>query len=127
MKNKRLLFLIKISAATVAVFIMMVIHDCGRYLYTQNYKSVSHGVTLGFVAFYILYVMTPSLFIMSITTKWLFLVIYLAVSILLFFLWYAGNPLRVSLMLLSYTVASMCLFFMTCYLDKKTIKVVKHK
>lgn len=121
MKNKRLLFLIKISAATFAVFIMIVIHDCGRYFYTQNCKSVSHGVTLGFVAFYILYVMTPSLFIMSVVTKWLFLVIYFAVSILLIFLWYAGNPLRVSLMLLSYTVASICLFFTTRYLDKKTI------
>jgi len=123
MKNKWVLFFIRISSALLAGFIMIFIHDYGRYLYIKNFQPVSHGVTLGFVAFYILYIMMPSLFVMSLVSRGLFLSIYCVVSILLIFLWFTGNPLRVSLMLMAYTVASLCLFFMTRYLDKKSIPI----
>lgn len=112
MKNKVKTRFYNVIHAFVCCAVLITVHDYGHYIYTQHYRVISHGVTLGFIQFYMLYVMIPSIFIMSFLRGWPFYTTFTIVLLPLLYTWLPSNPLRVSLMVASYAIATICLFFL---------------
>lgn len=112
MKNKVRMLSYKITHALICCVVLIMVHDGVHYFYMQHYRVISHGVTLGFVSFYILYVMCPSIFVMSFLRGWWFTAVFIIATTLLFYFWFSSNPLRVLLMVSSYVVATICLVFL---------------
>ncbi len=66
-----------------------------------HFRPRSHGVTLGFVMFYMNFIIMPCIIISPFLRVRFSLFLMLAVFLWMFYMWYGTNPLRVLLMLLS--------------------------
>ena len=54
---------IKIIIAITGVMIMVMAHDLGHEIYTSYFRPSSHGVGLGFIRFYMLFVLLPVVYL----------------------------------------------------------------
>lgn len=114
-KNKILAF--KILFSLIGCLVVVVVHQLGYQWYMEHYQPLSRGVTLGFVKFYMLYVVMPFIFISSFLNVKFSLAVMAVIFILMFYAWYETNPLRVLLMFIS-ALTGYC-FIMLCILFEK--------
>ncbi|GEM_PF-1724467 len=118
MKSNFLSFAYKCLASMLSALVLILIHDYVHMLYLENFTIQSHGITLGFVRFYMLYVMIPFLFIMAFCRSKIFFILYIFTMLLMMFLWLSSHPLRVCLMAFSYSVATYVLYFIKSHIEK---------
>lgn len=104
--------LIKMAASVLCCIILMFIHDLGYYIYTSNFTPKSKGVGLGFVSFYLIYVICPSLFVIPFTSFRVGVILATLVLLCLFWLWFSGNPYRVILIAMSGVFSYLVVFIM---------------
>ncbi|CNI31828.1 hypothetical protein [Yersinia vastinensis] len=97
--NKKFVF--KIIIALMGCFVVFSIHQLGYELYMGNFKPQSRGVTLGFVMFYMIFVVIPAVFFSAFLKVKSSLIMIALVFVFMFVTWYGTNPLRVILMFLS--------------------------
>ncbi|MCB5309796.1 hypothetical protein [Yersinia massiliensis] len=97
--NKKNVF--KIIIALMGCFVIFSIHQLGYELYMSHFKPQSRGVTLGFVMFYMNFIVIPTVFISAFLKVRFSLIMMVLVFVIMFITWYGTNPLRVILMFLS--------------------------
>ncbi len=117
-KNKSaIIFSMKIIASVLCCVIFIFIHDFGYYIYTSNFTPKSKGIGLGFVSFYLIYVVCPSLFAIPFISFRVGVILATLVLLCLFWLWFPGNPLRVMLIAISGFFSYLVVFFMKKSID----------
>ena len=121
MKINFILLTFKFIAAVVSGLVIVLIHNYGHSLYMENFIPQSHGITLGFVRFYILYIMLPSLFIMVFTSNKIFIFTYFIIMFAMFSLWFSSHPLRIYLLSISYSTATWFLFLIKHFIEKSSL------
>lgn len=109
-KNKNIA--INTVIALLEVVIVILVHQFGYDWYMSHFSPRSRGGTLGFVMFYMRYVVTPVVFLSAfIRIKYSLLAIGMVI-IYMIYTWYSTNPLRVILMFCScsigYIVVIIC-------------------
>lgn len=114
-KNKILAY--KLLVSLIGCLVVVVVHQLGYQWYMEHYRPLSRGVTLGFVKFYMQYVVMPFICISSFLKVPFSLAVMAVIFILMFYAWYETNPLRVVLMFIS-ALAGYC-FVMLCVLFEK--------
>ncbi|BEC46686.1 hypothetical protein VEE53_21840 [Escherichia coli] len=103
---------IKIIIAITGVMIMVMAHDLGHEIYTSYFRPSSHGVGLGFIRFYMLFVLLPVVFLTPfIANKYTHTLSCIAILYLLFS-WGGLHPLRFILMILSFMLSYMSVLFL---------------
>lgn len=122
MRNNYLFYVSKITVAAICAVIMIIIHDYGHALYIKNFSPHSHGISLGFVRFYIVYFMLPSFFLMVLSNNKIFIYMYITIMILMISLWFTTHPLRISLMGMSYSISTSILYVLKYYIEKRAGK-----
>lgn len=95
------IFVFKVIIALMACFVVFSIHLLGHEWYMGHFKPQSRGVTLGFVMFYMNFIVMPAVFISPFLKARFSLVMIVSVFVIMFTTWYSTNPLRVTLMFLS--------------------------
>ena len=98
-KNKILAF--KILFSLIGCLVVVAVHQLGYQGYMEHYRPRSRGVTLGFVKFYMQYIVMPFIFISSFLKIKFSLAVMAFIFILMFYAWYETNPLRILLMFIS--------------------------
>jgi hypothetical protein len=97
--NKIIFF--KLLSSIFACVAVILAHQMGYEWYMGHFRPRSHGVTLGFVMFYMNFIIMPCIFISPFLRVRFSLFLMLAVFLWMFYIWYGSNPLRVLLMFLS--------------------------
>ncbi|KEY59826.1 hypothetical protein [Serratia sp. DD3] len=115
--NSAKIFLIKIIASILCCVVLIFIHDLGHYIYTNSFTPRSKGVGLGFVSFYLIFVISPSLFVIPFVSFRMSVVISILVLVYPFLQWFSTNPLRVILIVLSGFLAYLVAFLMRGLID----------
>ncbi len=101
-KNKNII--INIAIAFLGCILVILVHHLGYRWYMNYFSPRSRGVTLGFVIFYMEYVVIPVVFF-SAFMKVKYSLLFIGVVIFyMFYEWYGTNPLRVVLMFFSCSV-----------------------
>lgn len=99
--GKSKLVAIKFFLSLFGCAIVIISHQMGYEWYMGHFRPRSHGVTLGFVMFYMNFIVMPCIFISPfLRVRFSFLII-IPVFLWMFYTWYETNPLRVLLMFLS--------------------------
>lgn len=99
-KNKNLI--LKFIVGLTGCFFVFISYKLGYDWYVDNFTPRSRGVSLGFVAFYMRYIIIPSVFLSAFIKLRLSIVMIITVIIYMVASWYSTNPMRVILMLASY-------------------------
>lgn len=97
--NKKLVS--KVIIALIGCFVVFSIHQLGHDWYMGHFKPRSRGVTLGFVMFYMNFIVIPAVFLSPFLKARFSLTIIALIFVVMFVTWYGTNPLRVILMFLS--------------------------
>lgn len=97
--NKKLVS--KVIIALIGFFVVFSIHQLGHDWYMGHFNPRSRGVTLGFVMFYMNFIVIPTVFISPFLKEKFSLIMMVFVFVVMFVTWYGTNPLRVILMFLS--------------------------
>lgn len=99
--RKSKLVVIKFILSIFGCAIVIFSHQMGYEWYIGHFRPRSHGVTLGFVMFYMNFIAIPCIFISPFLRVRFSLFIMLPVFLWMFYTWCETNPLRVLLMFLS--------------------------
>jgi hypothetical protein len=114
--------MIKYILWIISCLILLIVHNLGFTIYTENFQVVSKGVTLSFVIYYILLLFFPLLFLYTKQKKILFKLIIIIIPVISISLTvYETNPLRSILLITSYLVAVFSLEILI-RLDEKVRK-----
>ncbi|MFX2609504.1 hypothetical protein [Enterobacter mori] len=93
--------LAKLIIAFAGCIIVLAVHHLGYEWYMTYFTPRSRGVGLGFVNFYMRYIVIPITFLAAFIKPKNSSVIFGLVIIFMLYSWYEINPLRVMLMLIS--------------------------
>ncbi|KJG17579.1 hypothetical protein UB37_19685 [Photobacterium iliopiscarium] len=114
--------MIKYILWVISCLILLIVHNLGFTIYTENFQVVSKGVTLSFVIYYILFLFFPLLFLYTKQKKILFKLIIIIIPVISISLTvYETNPLRSILLVISYLIAAFSLEILI-RLDEKVRK-----
>lgn len=112
-RNKIIAF--KIISSLIGCLVVILVHEIGYEWHMDHFQPHSRGVTLGFVMFYMQFIVNPGIFVSSFLRIRYSLAIMILVFLLMFCTWYETNPLRVLLMFLSgvagYSFIILCVIF----------------
>lgn len=114
----------KVIIALIGCFVVFSIHQLGHDWYMGHFKPRSRGVTLGFVMFYMNFIVMPAVFVSPFMKAKFSLIMIAFVFVVMFVTWYGTNPLRVILMFLSgfmgYLSVMLILTIINKVCDKKS-------
>ncbi len=99
--------------AFTGCIVMYIIHDGGSILYHAFFLPQSHGIGLGFVKHYILFISFPLLITTSFLSKKHSFILSLMALFYLCYSWFALNPLRVTLIFLAYSISYISILFLS--------------
>jgi hypothetical protein len=115
-KNKNIIA--KLMIAFLGSITVLVVHHLGYEWYMTYFTPRSRGVGLGFVMFYMRYIIIPITFLSAFIKPKHSSVIFGLVIIFMLYSWYETNPLRVILMLIS-CLAGYVLVILLKYVQEK--------
>lgn len=99
-KNK--IIIAKLMIAFLGCITVLAVHHLGYKWYMTYFTPSSRGVGLGFVMFYMRYVIIPITFLSTFIKPKHSSIIFGLVILFMLYSWYETNPLRVILMIISY-------------------------
>lgn len=100
---------------------VLVVHHFGYEWYMAYFTPRNRGVGLGFVMFYMKYVIIPIIFLSAFIKPKHSSVIFGLVTIFMLYSWYETNPLRVILMLISCPAGYVLVFLLKSVQEKSRI------
>lgn len=118
-KNK--IILINMLIALIGCGSVILAHQFGYVWYMSDFHPQSRGASLGFVMFYMRYIIIPTVFLSAFLRAKYSLLMISAVNMYMFYSWYSTNPLRVLLMFLS-GITGFAIVFMLIALKNKYVK-----
>jgi hypothetical protein len=95
--------LVKLIIAFLGCITVLAVHHLGYEWYITYFTPSSRGVGLGFVIFYMRYIIIPITFLATFIKPKHSSVIFGLVIIFMLYSWYETNPLRVILMIISFS------------------------
>ena len=116
-KNK--ILLIKLVIAIAGCLVIIFIHQISYEWYINNFTPRSRGVSLGFVMFYMKYIVLPAIFLSVFIKMKYSLMIVVLISVYMFISWYNTNPLRVMLMFTSFLLGYAVVIFSRTFIIKQ--------
>ncbi len=108
----------KLMIAFLGCITVLVVHNFGYEWYRTYFTPRSRGVGLGFVMFYMRYVIIPTTFLSVFIKPKHSSVIFGLVAVFMLYLWHEINPLRIILMLISCS-AGYVLVILLKYVQEK--------
>lgn len=93
--------LTNVVISLMGCFIVICIHQLGRSLYLDCHLPKSHGVTLGFIPFYMYFFICPVIFFSGFVNRKLSFFVLMLVLFFMLYIWFSTHPLRVILMSIS--------------------------
>lgn len=100
-KNKKIIA--KLIISVLGCTTVLAVHHLGYEWYMTYFTPMSRGVGLGFVVFYMRYIIIPITLLAAFIKPKRSSVIFGLVIIFMIYSWYETNPLRVILMLISFS------------------------
>ncbi|EEB9696276.1 hypothetical protein AHU65_002173 [Salmonella enterica subsp. enterica] len=112
-------FFLRIFISVVGCLAVYSIHDFSVEIYSSHYTVRSHGVGLGFVGGYIIFMTFPVVVTSSFFSVKYSLLLMLVSSCYLFYTWFELHPLRVLLVFVSSLLGYLSVLFLKYFLFRK--------
>ncbi|EBS7636594.1 hypothetical protein CDR68_23145 [Salmonella enterica] len=121
-KNKAINgFFFRIFISVIGCVVVYFVHDFSVEIYSSHYTVRSHGVGLGFVGGYIIFMIFPVLVVSSFLSVKYSSLLMLISSCYLFYTWFELHPLRVLLIFASSLLGYLSVLFFKYFLFRKKI------